>query len=130
MQVSARRLLARSLSLLLLAALAGPLSAAVPGSWRSLGPDGGQIYHLAYATGRPQTMYAATGASGFRSLDGGASWAYAGKGLTTGAASLAIDPSDPATVYAAREGVSRSRDGGATWTRLSRVDPGVFQLAA
>src|SRR4051794_40963052 len=104
MQVSAKRLLARSLFLLLPAVLAAPLSAAVPGSWRSLGPDGGQIYDLAYAPGRPQTMYAATGATVFRSVDGGASWAYAGKGLTTGAASLAIDPADPATVYAAREG--------------------------
>ena len=75
-------------------------------------------------------MYAATGASVFRSLDGGASWAtYAGKGLTPGAASLAIDPADPATVYAAREGVYRSRDGGATWTK-SGVNPGVFEIAA
>jgi photosystem II stability/assembly factor-like uncharacterized protein len=103
-----------SLSLL---ALAAPL-AAVPGSWRVLGPDGGSVYDLAVAPSQPQTLYAAASSGLFRSVNGGAYWVYAGAGPNRrGANSLAVDPLHPRTVYAAQDGIYKSLDGGATWTK-------------
>jgi photosystem II stability/assembly factor-like uncharacterized protein len=114
-----RRFPARSLTLLILLALAAPLSA-VTGSWRALGPDGGSVSDLTYAPSRPQTMYAAVGGGVFRSLNGGASWADASAGLgeILQVVSLAVDPVHPLTVYAAGPGgIFKSLDGGAAWTK-------------
>src|SRR5689334_15586247 len=106
----------------LLLLLAAPLIAAVPGSWRFLGPDGGSVYDLAFAPSRPQALYAATAGGVFRSLDGGASWSESSFGLDPVAlvSSLAVDPVHPLTVYALQDGVVfRSRDGGAAWLPVS-----------
>ncbi len=131
MQVSARRLLARSLSLLLLAALAGPLSAAMTGSPDSLGPpDGGWVTDLVLAPSQPRTMYAATGADVFRSQDGGASWVdvSAGLGVPPQVSVVAVDPVRPLTVYANQQGgIYKSLDGGATWTKKA-PNFGVFEI--
>src|SRR5262249_23714107 len=90
---------------LVLLFLALPLYA-VPGSWRALGPDGGEIFDLAFAPSRPQALYAATTSGVFRSLDGGASWSYSNTGLAenTLVNSLAVDPVRPLTVYTAQDG--------------------------
>jgi photosystem II stability/assembly factor-like uncharacterized protein len=63
-----------------------------------------------------------------RSADGGATWVDSGPDLGDplpgdygpGVSALAIDPSDPATLYAGRHerGIYRSRDSGATWAPL------------
>lgn len=57
----------------------------------------------------------------FRSIDGGHTWAEA-KGMPnsekrTNISAIAIDPSDPQTIYASGHGigVAKSRDGGHTW---------------
>ncbi|HTG31996.1 MAG TPA: YCF48-related protein [Thermoanaerobaculia bacterium] len=119
MQHTVERFIARSLTLLILLALAAPLSA-VTGSWRILGPDGGSVSDLTYAPSRPQTMYAAVGGGVFRSVNGGASWVDASTGLgdTPQVGSLAVDPVNPLTVYAAGpDGIFKSLNGGAAWTK-------------
>jgi photosystem II stability/assembly factor-like uncharacterized protein len=107
-----------------------PLSAAVPGSWKSIGPPGGSVYALVYAPSRPQTMYASVDGGVYGTTNGGASWAFARAGLTgiDAVDSLAVSPADPSTVYAVEDSgrLSKSLDGGASWTptasfRVSRV---------
>jgi photosystem II stability/assembly factor-like uncharacterized protein len=107
-----------------------PLSAAVPGSWKSIGPPGGSVYALVYAPSRPQTMYAGVDGGVYRTTNGGAAWTFAGAGLTgiDLVGSLAVSPADPSTVYAVEDSgrLSKSLDGGASWTptasfRVSRV---------
>ncbi len=76
----------------------------------------------------------------FKTADGGRTWEHSLKvDAQTGAVDLALDPSDPRTVYAAlwarkrtpwsfsgvsdKAGIWRTRDGGATWTRLTKGLP-------
>jgi photosystem II stability/assembly factor-like uncharacterized protein len=50
----------------------------------------------------------------------------------TGAASLAVDPNDPETVYVGLHagGVARSHDGGRTWEETGELrEPDVFSVA-
>ena len=84
----------------------------------------------------------------FRSSDGGATWTRLEGGLTkeTGRIGLAVYPKNPKTVYAVVQsdaagvpggndvrsrngGVYRSDDGGANWTRTSRLDPRPFYFS-
>lgn len=56
-----------------------------------------------------------------RSTDGGATWIAVAKG----AFALAVDPSNPSTMYAAGESnLLKSADGGATWTTVSTPNAG------
>jgi photosystem II stability/assembly factor-like uncharacterized protein len=80
-----------------------------------------------------KVLYAGLGPFGgdvriYKSVDGGASWAPSGAGLPgpiwPGASlfihTLAVDPTNPQTVYAGTiRGVYRSVDGGASWTEFS-----------
>ncbi|HTK31734.1 MAG TPA: hypothetical protein VL332_07200 [Candidatus Saccharimonadaceae bacterium] len=76
----------------------------------------------------------------FRTTDGGKTWAHVLKvDARTGAVDLAMDPSDPNTLYAAlyarrrtawsytsggtTGGIFRTRDGGRTWTKLTNGLP-------
>jgi photosystem II stability/assembly factor-like uncharacterized protein len=74
------------------------------------------------------TVYAAAGLYGVsgqgfsKTTDGGRSWSAIGSGPWScigGGATLAIDPSNPGTLYAASASVCKSTDGGATWTQVS-----------
>jgi photosystem II stability/assembly factor-like uncharacterized protein len=110
------------------APVAAGVAAAAP-SWISAGPASGDVVALAAAPGSPGTIYAAS-AYGFvlRSGDGAATWTRGGRiapGVDAGLPGfnriqqLAVDPSQPATVYAATTvGLFRSSDGGAGWTML------------
>jgi photosystem II stability/assembly factor-like uncharacterized protein len=63
----------------------------------------------------------------FASADGGASWEGRNSGLdglNRTIFSLALDPSPPATLYAAGLNVVRSTDGGATWQSTARSATG------
>jgi hypothetical protein len=70
----------------------------------------------------------------FRTTDGGNTWTGLKTGLNAGAVrTFAIDPANPATVYAGTEadGVFRSTDSGTSWTRASNGLPParVYSLA-
>lgn len=76
-------------------------------------------------------LYAATGDGIARLDEGTGAWSVELSLQGSGAQCLAVDPSDPNTVYAGlREGgVRRSRDGGRTWVDCGLPEPGVFSLA-
>lgn len=74
----------------------------------------------------PATLYAGTPEGVFKSADGGASWSNIG--LSMGVSSLALDPGDPDTIYAAAGGIYfnagflglfKSTDGGASWAPIN-----------
>jgi uncharacterized protein (TIGR03437 family) len=83
---------------------------------------------LAVDPWNPSTLYAGidaipNGGGVFKSTDGGASWSASSAGLFTVSYcpvfALAIDPSNPATLYAGKNdgyGVFKSSNGGATWS--------------
>jgi len=84
----------------------------------------------------PQTSYALTSQGLFRSTDGGSTWSRRGQGV---AISLAVDPNDPATLYAGglttyylpetNGGLWKSTDAGITWKQLpAPFPPGVDAL--
>ena len=76
-----------------------------------------------YAVVSSATVGAASGlGSIFKSTDGGANWASASSGLTnTFAETLAIDPTNPSTLYAGTVpgGIFKSTDGGASWNSVN-----------
>jgi photosystem II stability/assembly factor-like uncharacterized protein len=85
----------------------------------------------------PETVYASTQSSFWKSVDGGATWARASEGLPVAApkqlaffTSIAVDPEDPQILYLTvdlfshqgdkpRVRVFRSTDGAATWSLAS-----------
>ena len=101
---------------------------AEPGGWRHLGPEGGPALGLAIDPTQPSTLYAASWDGVFKSTDGGSHWRLSAADLG-GQVVLALAPSDPQTLYAgdaaastgqaalaSRLTVTRTTDGGATWT--------------
>jgi photosystem II stability/assembly factor-like uncharacterized protein len=110
-------------------------------TWQALNPGFDCSFNtLAIAPSAPATLYAGgamnsaspsfgchlTRAALVRSTDGGATWTRADSGLAgEGVLSLAVDPLDPRILYATSggrfgnpTGVSKSLDGGATWSEL------------
>ncbi len=61
----------------------------------------------------PTTLYATPRGQLHKSVDGGASWSALS---APGGYFFALDPQTPTTMYVSGEGVSRSTDGGVTWT--------------
>jgi len=92
--------------------------------WSPIGPPGGAVRALAVDPGDSRIVYAATVEGGvFKSVDGGASWKAANRGLSDHRIlAIAIDPHAPRTLYVAAgtlptaNGVFKSIDGGASWT--------------
>jgi photosystem II stability/assembly factor-like uncharacterized protein len=85
-------------------------------------PLNSRIQALAVLPGEPHGLLAAGDTGVFRSRDGGASWSRMGAaGDLPTVWSLAVDPSDPQTVFAGTRptAIYRSRDGGASWKRLN-----------
>jgi hypothetical protein len=76
-------------------------------------------------------LYAATGDAVARLEETDDAWNVELSLSRSGAQCLAVDPSDPDTVYAGlREGgVRRSADGGRSWADCGLPQPGVFSLA-
>jgi photosystem II stability/assembly factor-like uncharacterized protein len=67
------------------------------------------------------TLYAATDSGLFKTLDGGKHWAQTV--LTSRVTILVIDPIDTNILYADYRGVSKSIDGGITWTQANTSLP-------
>ena len=108
--------------------LSFPLAAAE--TWRSIGPDGGTFHRVIVDWRVPGRLFAAAGYRSWMSEDGGATWRH----LTlasrpTALFDVATDLSDRNVIWAATlSGLSRSRDGGATWVqvRFDHVESVVF----
>ncbi|MES1242139.1 MAG: hypothetical protein ABUT39_11010 [Acidobacteriota bacterium] len=114
------------------------------GNWSQLGPGnvGGRTRTLVIDPDDPRTMFAAGVAGGvWKSTDGGATWRPLDDLLPNLAVSaLALDPSNPRTVYAGTgegffngdsargAGIFRSSDGGAVWERLDATGGPDFQF--
>ncbi len=114
-----RRYLAASLAALCMSGIAWG-----SGRWlkMSKGLDGGRVNFLAINPVDSMTVYAgASGASLFRSRDGGASWSPIRKGLPdTVISELVIAPSDPSRLYIeVNAGFYRSRDEGTHWEAIN-----------
>jgi photosystem II stability/assembly factor-like uncharacterized protein len=114
-------------------------------TWRPAGLDLGCGFNdLAIAPSDPTTLYAAgarstpipfrcqmdAAATVFRSTDGGATWTLASGGLADSfVVSVAVDPVDPRTLYAATgDAVWKSTDGGDHWARTGAVTPPISAL--
>jgi len=105
---------------------AAPLSL---GAWEPLGPVniGGRTKALVIHPTNPATMYAAAATGGiWKTLDAGQNWMPLTDSLPTLAmSSLAMDPSNPDTLYAGSgeqppgAGIFKTTDGGQTWTQLA-----------
>lgn len=106
---------------------------AASGKWSSDGhsfADEGGVQSLSVALSRPVTLYAGTHYGVWKSVDAGRSWSSAGlEGNTI--FFLAVDPSDPETVYAMTgddysaftyQALSKTEDGGSSWKTLVPLD--------
>src|SRR5688572_14883097 len=83
------------------------------------GPHGGSVNALVLQPGNSKILYAGTRSDVFKSVDGGATW-FPGDGPPGNVLSIAVDPANPAIVYAGLDqgGVYKSTDGGAHWTDI------------
>jgi photosystem II stability/assembly factor-like uncharacterized protein len=103
----------------LLPLLSRPARAGVD-QWTRVGPDGGVVRSLAASPSHPATVYAGLEVGGvFRSLDGGATWAFAGAPafLHQPVNALVVDAQRPAVLWSGTDqGIYRSADGGGTWS--------------
>lgn len=119
-----------ALALLLLAP--GLLPAQAEPRWTPLGPWGGSIGSIAIHPTDPQVLYAGGSLPGVvKSMDGGASWRLL-PGSPFFPAFVALDPSQPATVYAARWSagqVFKSTDGGTHWRLINAGLPGDLDIS-
>jgi photosystem II stability/assembly factor-like uncharacterized protein len=108
-------------------------------TWGPTGPGLGDfpiVYDLQVDPQNPDILYAGTrgwtpvfswappwGGGMFKSIDGGANWTKHNNGLSEDwVYSIAIDPSNPQTVYAASHsmGVFKSTDGAASWKAMNK----------
>src|SRR5262249_10783736 len=81
------------------------------GVWVSNGPNGGSVFGFVIDPTNAGVMYASSNMGLFKTTDGGASWSNLGNH----AGLIAIDPTNPTTIYA--NGIDKSTDGGASWTK-------------
>lgn len=72
---------------------------------------------LAIDPQRPEVLYAGTTSGVFRSADGGRSWTKAGR-LGHSVMVVVVDPAQTQVLYAVERELSRSADGGSTWSSL------------
>lgn len=93
------------------------------GRFTPIGPDGGEALAIRIDPSAPRIVYAAAGLGGlFKSTDGGGSWQrlpIRPSSLLESVRDVALDPSQPSTLYAAfGHTVLRSRNGGASFSEV------------
>ncbi len=105
-------------------------------SWFPTGPGlnhNAVVYDLQVDPVHPNILYAGTrsknpvfeppwGGGVYKSVNGGATWSAQNNGLAEDwVYSIAIDPTNPAVIYAAlhTQGISKSIDGAGTWTSIN-----------
>ncbi len=103
------------------------------GQWKTLGPDGGDVRHLAYDPQNPDRIYLGTSSGQlFLSTDGGASWsrfAHLGAGQDYVLDHIIIDPTNSKTIYVSAFSIEdehsgdlfRSHDGGKNWEPVAAM---------
>jgi photosystem II stability/assembly factor-like uncharacterized protein len=109
----------------------GGVSKSVNGgaTWNATGPITGSVRCLAIDPTNTSIVYAGTGNGVYKTTNGGDSWTAMSNGIVFQLVSnanfpiairaLAIDPSNPATIYAASGlGFYKTTNGGANWTRI------------
>lgn len=124
--------LAAALAMVALAGAAPPPARAGANFWTSLGPNGGFVRTVVADPSNPQRLYAGSLGGVFKSVDGGATWRAASRGLLIHPiTALAVDPHQPGTVYATagdtttlEVGFAVSRDGAATWSQTMHFSNG------
>ncbi len=103
-------------------------------TWTAHGPAGGNVYCIVPDPFRTLTAYAGTDHGVYRTDDAGIRWRAVNVGLPAARVqTIAIDPSNPSTLYAGTLtpngvpslGVFKSTDAGATWTAINNglIDP-------
>src|SRR5467141_1213179 len=128
--ISAKDVRARRCAVAMLSALLGlsgqHRAEAGTNVWTAIGPEGRVIYRLAIDPNAKGTIYAGSDPGLFKTTDAGASWS--GTGMTNPRVALiAIDPRTHTTLYAGtrldfeirKESISKSIDGGDSWTSLN-----------
>jgi len=94
-------------------------------SWTAQGPEGGSVSSLVIG-GRQDALFAGIDDDVMKSVDGGRTWRRASQGLWqatgmlgSGPFHLAVDPTDPDTLYAGgNEGIYKTTGAGTAWNRL------------
>jgi hypothetical protein len=100
-------------------------------TWVSTAPTNATVLALAIDPSNTSTLYAGTNNGVYKTTNGGGSWTAINSGLGVffepdspdfipAIRALAIDPSNPTTVYTGTNvGLFKSTNGGTSWTRLS-----------
>ncbi len=98
----------------------------------AIAPSDPHILYVGTGEGFPRNT-ASPGDGVFKSLNGGATWSFAGLRASQHVAKIAIDPFDPDVVLVAalgpefvpggERGIYRTQDGGKTWKRVLWVNP-------
>jgi photosystem II stability/assembly factor-like uncharacterized protein len=89
-----------------------------------------QLFDLDLHPQNPSVLYAATPAGVFQSVDAGANWVLLDSPQR--ASELAVDPANPERLVVVTEGngISRSTDGGQTWTAINEGLGNVTQFVS
>jgi photosystem II stability/assembly factor-like uncharacterized protein len=103
---------------LLLLSVAIALAAPAPPEWRVIGPGGGgTLFYPTVSPHDPRTVLAACDMTdAYITHDGGATWKMFNLGQSV--RFFVFDPLDAQVMYAESNGLFRSTDGGATWSRF------------
>jgi photosystem II stability/assembly factor-like uncharacterized protein len=104
-------------------------------NWQAVGLDGKTLFSVMVDRSDPLIIYAGTDAANgslLKSLDGGAHWGQIKAGMEgVDVLSLSQDPFQKYTIYAGtNQGVFKSIDVGANWTRLGLDGQSVYALSA
>jgi hypothetical protein len=102
------------------------------GTWNAMdtGEHGAFVAQLVVDPVSPTTVYAATNLGVFKTVNGGAGWSQVGGSLLGNTSTIAMDPGNRLTLYAAGSSsgnfpVFKTTDGGASWngTNISSNSP-------
>jgi hypothetical protein len=109
------------LGLVFATAVAAPANAGV-NVWTALGPPG-NVTAIAIDPTHPAVMYAASGITVFKTVDGGVNWFTTGSVPPEGGwvSAFAVDWRNPPSLYAGTQsaGILKSTDGGTNWTAIN-----------